>query len=74
MPIEHRMVARSLRYLQVLVNRKKDPIPKWVVAFIFLFVSVEMRSPPPPPWEVYRGSEAQHFQSCNYLNISYTTF
>ena len=47
MPIEHRMVARSLRYLQVLVNRKKDPIPKWVVAFIFLFVSVEMRSPPP---------------------------
>lgn len=55
MPIEHRMVARSLRYLQVLVNRKKDPIPKWVVAFIFLFVSVEMRSPPPPSMGSLQG-------------------
>ena len=31
MPIEHRIIARSLRYLQVLLNRKKDSILKGVM-------------------------------------------
>ena len=34
MPIEHRIVARSLGYLQALTNRKKDPILKGVVALV----------------------------------------
>ena len=34
MPIEHRIVARSLGYLQALTNRKKDPILKGVVASV----------------------------------------